>query len=388
MLPAADWVTSRGDAQNSGYQLNEKQLSEASVARLRLLWKKQVGGEERLPSDPLILGPFVTHRGIKEVVFSVSDGLVYAIDADLGTTLWKRSFERDEQKVTDRDCSERRVTPAMSVPSVPPRERGNEEEEFSDGNRPLFVFAPSGKLFKLRPSTGEDFETKPALLSGPNYVTALKVVDELAYIQSAESCDSAPDQVWSLPAAAHTAARLPSAELDRWTTKFDWRGKRLLVKNVSQERLAIMEVSGRRSLAESEPFSSGKTFGVTTWSNRTNDRFVCASSLAELACFGLSKDSQTGRMILEKVWSTPDRTPAGAPVGANGLVYVLGRPKMESRQEINLSAFDARNGHILYTSESIPAPDFAVSNLALANGHLTFSTKNDTTYCFGIPVEQ
>lgn len=65
----ADWVSLRGDLQNSGWQRGEKYLSASTVGRLHLLWRRKLGDTPDSLTDPLILGPIITDRGIKELVF-------------------------------------------------------------------------------------------------------------------------------------------------------------------------------------------------------------------------------------------------------------------------------------------------------------------------------
>ena len=79
---AADWLNEGGDAQHSGWQRNEKQLTAANVHDLKLLWMRSL---DSALTAPTMLGPIITHRGIKELVFIASaSNTVYAVDADLG----------------------------------------------------------------------------------------------------------------------------------------------------------------------------------------------------------------------------------------------------------------------------------------------------------------
>src|SRR5882757_8564878 len=84
---AQDWLTYGGDPQRTNWQRYERELNKDNVKNLRLLWKRQLDNQpdgRNALTAPLILGPTITHRGIKELVFvaGAADN-VYAVDADL-----------------------------------------------------------------------------------------------------------------------------------------------------------------------------------------------------------------------------------------------------------------------------------------------------------------
>src|SRR4051794_32091897 len=85
---AAEWLSYGGDPQRSGWQRHEKFLTPQSVKGMKLLWKRQLDNQSRELNSltaPTLLGPIITHRGIKELVFVAgSSDVVYAVDADLG----------------------------------------------------------------------------------------------------------------------------------------------------------------------------------------------------------------------------------------------------------------------------------------------------------------
>ena len=103
LAAGADWLLLRGDAQNSGWQRDEKILNTRTVGRLHLLWQHKLSNTPDSLTDPLILGPIITYRGIKELVFVQNTaGSVYAIDADLGRIFWNRSLGPGELPCSPR----------------------------------------------------------------------------------------------------------------------------------------------------------------------------------------------------------------------------------------------------------------------------------------------
>src|SRR5579862_6240128 len=89
---AGDWLGVRGDPQGTGWQRHGKTLTVSNAKDLKLLWKRQL--DDRSLSSPVIIGPTITHRGVRELVFVAGAGdNLYAVDADLGTLFWKRHFD-------------------------------------------------------------------------------------------------------------------------------------------------------------------------------------------------------------------------------------------------------------------------------------------------------
>src|SRR4051794_1650593 len=92
LAQAAEWLSYGGDSQRSGWQRHEKHLTPQSVKGMKLLWKRQLDNQSRELNSltaPTLLGPIITHRGIKELVFVAgASDVVYAVDADLGKVFW------------------------------------------------------------------------------------------------------------------------------------------------------------------------------------------------------------------------------------------------------------------------------------------------------------
>src|SRR5882724_10970543 len=124
----AEWLSSRGDPQGSGWQRHEKHLNPQSVKGIKLLWKRQLDNRSRDLNSltaPTLLGPIITHRGIKELVFVAgASDVVYAVDADLGKVFWKRQLD----SAAPTCGSGLTATPAIAPG---PRARADAEEEGS-----------------------------------------------------------------------------------------------------------------------------------------------------------------------------------------------------------------------------------------------------------------
>jgi hypothetical protein len=93
----------------------------------------------------------------------------------------------------------------------------------------------------------------------------------------------------------------------------------------------------------------------------------------------------TGKRISASIYMGDEKWNAegfGAPVIANGMLFAL-----STAGTVQLNVLDGRTGNILYSSAETLAPAQSVSSLALANGHICFTTSANVLYCFGLPLE-
>jgi hypothetical protein len=94
-----DWLTFSYDPERTGWARGETKLTKDNVSRLQLLWKYQTDAVPNnvnrysTMTDPLVVGSVPTHDGPRKVVFVASaENNVYAIDAERGVLIWKRSY--------------------------------------------------------------------------------------------------------------------------------------------------------------------------------------------------------------------------------------------------------------------------------------------------------
>ncbi len=377
-LLAADWVTERGDSARTGWQKNEKTLSVANASKLKLLWKRQLEGGL---TDPLILGPFITHRGIKELVFvkDRSDKL-YAVDADLGRVFWTRSLQSATARISDSPCPlSLRVTPVM--PASPVQQTSydtkNDDDNFSDGNRPLYVLSDDATLFAIRPSTGGDFYPPAYFLSNVPFPISLAVIDNRLLIAVSEQCGGSQAGIWETELTS-TGPQRPRFERQSETsaTEFSWHGRLLRTSISGAGKLLLADAQSNRILFQSDSRGSIGSSGLATWEDRTGTRWLYVTRSDGVQAFKLK--NQGDEITAEQAWSVRNLKDPGAPVIANGVVYLLSKP-------LSLNALNASTGELLYQSEDLHAPSYPATNLAVANGHICFGT-DGALYCFGLPI--
>jgi outer membrane protein assembly factor BamB len=112
---------------------------------------------------------------------------------------------------------------------------------------------------------------------------------------------------------------------------------------------------------------------VATWADATGTRWIYSATSG-----GLQASIYTGTDRQEK-WNASG---LGTPVIANGMLFAL-----STAGTVQLNVLDATTGNMLYSSSESMANAERVSSLALANGHICFTTSANVLYCFGLPIE-
>jgi len=372
----ADWLSLRGDAQNSGWQRDEKTLNTRTVGRLHLLWQHKLSDAPDSVTDPLILGPIITHRGIKELVFVQNQaGSVYAIDADLGRIFWNRSLGSASA------CSGARpVQPTMNASATADAGRpSGDDDNFSDGNRPLYTLTAAGMVFPLRPSTGDDFSPPFQFVPAGVFPLRIGVSDTTLTIATAETCGGIAKVDWSIPvsAAGVPLGRAAPAGASRsgFAVEFTWHGK---------SWQATVDQNGAPRLWPAGRAVSQTTGRLASWEDGERTRWIYTAAQNQVGAFQL-RSAEGGEPAVTPSWRLSNLGPSGPPVVANGIVYFLAKTAVDGL--LTLRAVDALTGKELYTSKDLITSRASSGNLAVANGHVCFSATDSQTYCFGLPFE-
>jgi outer membrane protein assembly factor BamB len=185
---AADWLSFRGDADGSSWQKRESALNVTNVAGMKLLWKRPL---RKGLTAPVMLGPIITHRGIKELVFvaAASDD-VYAVDADLGRIFWERHLETSSAGCGDGLTAAPVIAPEPGKPV--------DDGEGHNPMRPIYVLASDGALHRVSPSTGADLGAAIPFVPPGAMVRYLTLTGKTVSAISAGGCAGARDGLWSV----------------------------------------------------------------------------------------------------------------------------------------------------------------------------------------------
>ncbi len=329
LLPAADWINSRGDAARTGWQKRERYFKPATVKDLKMLWKYPLGAGEYFTA-PIIIGPFVSHRGIKELIFTAgSHNDVYAVDADLGRLFWKQQIE--PVPASNKPCGGSLTAGMALEPDLNPIPAHEDDDDYHARQRPLYVLTGTGMLHMLLPATGQD--------NGPvrRFLPANATAGDLTY---------ADGKVTTL-----VSGNCPGVSPGVWT----------IDKNSGKVSTSALRTEMRNEALWDGPAGSKWRFAVVPQGIQAY---------------------RNGKMA----WVNP-MVNAAAPVIAGGVVFALGRGDSAKGVHAVLNAYDAATGKKLYSSGdniNAAAPRGAI---ALANGHIAFIDENKVLYCFGFPIE-
>ncbi|MGB8537928.1 MAG: PQQ-binding-like beta-propeller repeat protein [Acidobacteriaceae bacterium] len=141
--------------------------------------------------------------------------------------------------------------------------------------------------------------------------------------------------------------------------------------------------------------------GLATWQDKSGNYWVLASvdgpvepgtkfandnGPAPRGSIVASKvEEQDGHTTLTPVWISRDLIHPAPPVIANDVVFALegGNPSGHA----TLYALDAATGKQLYTSGDAIQTYSHLSGMSVGDGHVFFTTHDNTLYSFGIPLE-
>jgi outer membrane protein assembly factor BamB len=399
---AGDWLSLGGDPQHSGWQKRGKLLTTASVKDLKLLWKRQL--DTGPLTAPVIVGPTITHRGVRELVF-VGGGRndLYAVDADLGTLFWKRHFDGDAA-TPPPVCG----SGAMATPVIEPDPNEARRADDEPGRmRPVYAVAGDGRLHQVRPSDGVDM-TEPVPFLKPNTAaSSLNLFSKAVYAATVAGCGGAlantsgvvetdseggvsigsqgtvyyatGDKIVGLRLQASQPRRLFAANglVSLSPTIFEWQGREWIVEGTGKG-LAILGAMNLARVAGYE--GDGFTGRAATWQDTAGLRWIYAATGDSICAFKIVGTAEQPKV--ELAWRSDVMNSPGSPVGANGIVFTLaGGP------HATLIALDATTGKALYSSGDAVKAAAHSRDLAVANGHVCFVTTDNVLNCFGIPIE-
>ncbi len=320
--------------------MRERLLSAGNVKDLKLLWKLPLDNVSKglnALTGPTLLGPIVTHRGIKELVIiaGASDN-VYAVDADLGRLFWKTHLERAAaDRGENPPCGAGlTATPVIAPPAVPIQD----EDEGSPPSRPIYVLASDGRVHALFPSDGKDMTSPVQFVPADARASNLNLFGRVLYTTTSDGCGGAANGVWSLE--LHDPGAKPA-----------------------------FSTLGPIGVARGYERSA-------TWRDPSGARWTYVADVN-----GITAYNSAGA----PGWRSPDLRGALPPLIANGILFVL--LSAGKSTHATLYALDALTGKQLYSSGSAVTSFVHSGGLGLANGHVCFGTSDNTLYCFGIPIE-
>jgi hypothetical protein len=314
----------------------------------------------------------------------------------------------------------------MAPSVVRPKTSLGYENDFSDGNKPLYVLSGDGDLHAFRLRTGEDFAAPLKLLPDNARPTSMDVIGNDLYIATAAMCGGVPDRLWSVdPKTGFSAWSRPieNYEHDAMSglfsarTAFEWQGKQLAVAVSPNGELAVRDAKSQPTIFGLP--GSGNFPSLATWEDAAGNRWVYTNLRDGIKAFRLTPGQAQPEFA--QPWSLSGLNSPGPPILANGILYFLSSAgsatgtdaarqtgaglacpsgdtphtvpvlravfKTSASHHLILHAVDALQGRELYNSGESICSNSSSKNLAIANGHISFSGADGWLYCFGIPFQ-
>ncbi len=185
--PASDWLTWGYDQQRTGWNRGETTLSKDNVSKLTLKWSTRLSTPPTnvalsTLTAPLVMEKVKTIHGLKNLVFLLgADDTVFALDADSGKLIWKKSFTNHLSPLHPGTwlCS----NTANDTPVID-RQRGI-----------LYLISSDGKLRGLGVSDGADRMTPVDFVAPFSRSWSLNLIDNVIYTSSSRSCGQVPGEL-------------------------------------------------------------------------------------------------------------------------------------------------------------------------------------------------
>ena len=493
--PKGFWNVPGSNAAHQGWQKAETGITPETVATtFKLLWKLKLGSESSSSfTEPLLFPGMITGKGFKDFAFWADTHTVYAVDSELGTLVWQKSFDlktpsacaANLQLATEapqvihfgapKTAGARPAPPPPSDERVPAADRriGGAAGGGYFGLRGIYVLTSDGYLHEQIMATGHDYAPPVKLIaaaSGPSF--GLNMNDKIVYAAGGTGCHNVANALWSIdlntPAYAvntYKAGKLSLAGLSGpaiasngdayvvtgsgpadaasgvypnsvvalsgdglkardWYSPaahgnalaaspviFPYKNKELMAAPGSNGSLVLLDSASlggadhHTPLAQTVSLTTGakraEWEGLATAPDKTGSVSVFASIVGPVspaAGFALRNgpaphgsiaafkvEEKDGHPVLTPVWVSRDLVNPATPVIVNGVVFALegGTPATHA----TLYALDAATGKQLFSSGDAIATYTHLSGLSAGDGHVFFTTHDNTLYSFGLPLE-
>ena len=478
-----DWMTAGADSQRTSWIRSDAKINPDSMAKpgFALVWKFQLKGTSTPPS---LIDFYIGYRGFRTLAFFGSkNNTITGVDTDIARLEWQKTYAAPTTKATPA-CPDG-MTAAVTRPTsfaYPPNAMGR---GFGRGNpaksavgepgegapilrtlaaapppppRPVppptpaaaaaaaaaNPFAPriqwavgltsDGLLHNLFISNGEEPKPGQKFLAPGANASGLIVINNVAYVTTANGCGGVPNGVHSLDIATgqrHTweskgngiagtagaafgpdgtlyaaagSGELVALDPASLTLKskfvataveytsspvvFPYKDRNLVAVAGNDGKIRLLDAAkldAPVSLAETTPYPNPTVpvGSLTTWVDVAGIRWILAATGNAVRAWKLvDKD---GSPAFERAWAKAGLTNALPPAVVNGVVFAISGG--DARQPAVLYALDALSGKDFWSSGKQIAGHVTTGGLSAGGSRVYVSTTDGTQYAFGFPIE-
>jgi hypothetical protein len=235
-----NWTSAGNDPGHSGWQKAETKISKDTAGtKFKFLWKIKLGQatkDARNFTEPILAPRLINAQGFKDLVLWASTDTVYAVDSELGTIVWKKSFAAPAGTCGPRNMSlvleppvvinfgARRApgAPAPAPPPPPPPPSGRRVGVSTTGGfglKGLYVLTGDGMLHEQVLTTGADWApSAPSVKFLPGATAAadgLNMFGKTLFTSTSSNCAGSPNGVWAVDVASpdYTVSSYPTQKI-------------------------------------------------------------------------------------------------------------------------------------------------------------------------------
>jgi hypothetical protein len=209
---------------------------------------------------------------------------------------------------------------------------------------------------------------------------------------------------WYTPSSAGKA-------LNAGPVAFIYKEKELLAAPGGEGKLVLLDTASlggadhHTPLAETDKLSKGAKRGawesLATWQDKSGAAWVLASVTGPVeqdvkfaatngpaphgSIVAFKVEEKDGHTVLTPAWISRDLVNPAPPAIANGVVFALEGGSASGHA--TLYALDADTGKQLYASGDAIQSSSHLAGMSIGDGHVFFTTHDNTLYSFGIPLE-
>jgi outer membrane protein assembly factor BamB len=185
------WTTFGGDAQRTGWNKLETEITPETAPRLKLEWSIKLDNAPTALhglTAPVARAQIYTDKGVRDLVITAgSSGKLYAIDADTGRIFWQKTLatEGSPQRSPTWLCPNGLTATPVLAPGPA-------------GQQAVYVLASDGKLHAFNLVSGEDLIPATPFLPAFAKMWSLNAVNGMLYSTTSQGCNGAASGVYGM----------------------------------------------------------------------------------------------------------------------------------------------------------------------------------------------
>ena len=189
------WTTFGGDAQRTGWNKIETEITPENAPKLKLEWSIKLDNTPLAMhglTAPLARAQIYTSKGVRDLaIVAGSSDKLYAIDADTGKLYWEKTLatEGTPQRTSTWLCP----NALTSTPILAPSPAGS-----NVGAQALYVLASDGKLHAFNLISGEDVIAATTFLPAFSKMWSLNAANGMLYSTTSQGCNGAASGVHAM----------------------------------------------------------------------------------------------------------------------------------------------------------------------------------------------